>query len=217
MRIEVYYHCQLSGERLPPTDYPVSLMHFQMDALKRSGLADAADEIHICVNGGDSDALSACSLAPSKSILHVHREPSSTELPTLNVLRNSLKPDTAVLYHHIKGVTKPGDPLWDAWRGCMERACVWNWRQCHDLLSHGYDSVGCHWLTPERFPGTVTSPFWGGNFWWARSDYLARLPGLAADRWENRYEAESWSGRGIPRPAVMDFHPQWPGMGCAQT
>ena len=212
MNLACFYHCKLSGEGIPSEDLALNIMCRQMHALKESGLAEAASEIHIGVNGDDSDGLTACSLAPDKSILHVHGKNARTEIPTLEVIRSWLPshPDWAVLYHHTKGVTHPGEVAYDLWRWRMEQTCVVNWRQCVSDLGNGFDAAGCHWLTPEQFPGAVTSPFFGGTFWWARASYLLQLPPLPAPTWQNRFEAESWIGRRRPYPRVRDYLPGWP-------
>lgn len=216
MKIAVWYHCVLSGLRIPREDHAISILSEQMRAIKLSGLFDIADQRCFCVNGGDGDFLTLCSLAPVPGNIVAHHEGQS-EIPTLNLLRENLKPGWFVMYHQIKGVTHPGEKLYEVWRGCMERACVWNWRRCVADLERGFDAVGCHWLTPQQYPAHVTSPFFGGTFWWAKSDYLLQLPALPADTHENRYEAESWIGRRRPYPRVMDYHHAWPGLSCDHT
>lgn len=212
MKLAVFYHCKLSGEGIPDNDAAIVLLCHQMHALKASGLAVQAQEIHLGINGTDGDALLAGCFSPPRSVLHVHGSGARTEIPTLNLLREWLPshPDWHALYHHAKGVTHPRDEFYARWRQRMENACVWNWQRCVTDLEKGYEAVGCHWLTPQQFPGTVTSPFFGGTFWWARSEYLAQLPPLPEPTWANRYEAESWIGRRRPYPRVMDYYPGWP-------
>ena len=209
MKLAVWYHCVLSGPRIPSEDFAVSILSEQMHALKESGLFDAAQQRCFCVNGGDVDFLTLASFVPAPGNVVANHEGQS-EIPTMNLLRQNLKPGWAVMYHQMKGVTHPGLESYDICRRRMEHACVWNWRRCVADLERGYDAVGCHWLTPERFPGQVTSPFFGGTFWWAGSDYLMQLPPLPADTHENRYEAESWIGRRRPYPHVQDYIPGWP-------
>ena len=88
----------------------------------------------------------------------------------------------------------------------MTAACVTQWRhRVADLETA--DAVGLHWLTPEAFPAYVSTPFFGGNFWLARTGYLAGLKSLQADD-TNRYKAESWIGTGSPR--VKALSETWP-------
>lgn len=209
--IAVFYHCLLSSkERHIDPDYALALIAAQMNALKQSGLADAASAIYVCVNGSESDATAVACLAPEKAVVIHHGADATTEIPTLNVLRDWLPqhPNWCVLYHHTKGVSTPNQA--DGWRRRMENVCVWGWNECVRSLQQGYEACGCHWLTPEKHVGAVTSPFFGGTFWWATSNYLSTLPPLPEPIWANRYEAEVWIGRGPRRPRVRDFIPGWP-------
>lgn len=217
MKTVVWFHAKISGEGVPSPDAALAIVSGQMQALQQSGLIQSAEEFHIGVNGDEGDALMLAAVAPGAPIFHIHGPQARSEIPTMALLRQSLRPDLRVFYHHSKGITHPTEALYECWRGCMERHCVWNWRSCAHLIDSGLDSVGCHWLTPEAHRGSVTSPFWGGTYWWANSAYLMRLPELPAATWENRYEAESWIGRAAVRAKVFDFHPQWPGMPCCHS
>jgi hypothetical protein len=212
MKIAVWFHAKINGEGVPNPDAALEVAASQLDALKSSGLAEAMDSFDIGVNGTDSDALLLSVLTPGNPRFHVHGTKARSEIPTMNKLRESLEPGWLVLYHHTKGITHPGEELYEKWRLCMERGCVWNWQQCVKLLGLQYESVGCHWLTPEKWGAAVKSPFWGGTFWWAKSEYLMTLPPLPESSWANRYEAESWIGRGPRRPRILDFAPHWPNL-----
>jgi hypothetical protein len=214
MKISVWLHAVLSGPRIPNEDHTLAIFCEQMRALKESGLSRTADSVNVGLNGPDGDAMTALSMMPENARLHLHPA-GQTEIPTLYCLRLSLEPGWLVLYHQMKGAQHPGEALYEGLRHCMERACVWNWLHCVTALQLGSDACGCHWLTPEKYPQHVSSPYFGGTFWWAKSEYLMQLPPLPPDTWENRYEAESWIGRRRPYPRITDFHPVFPGGGCA--
>lgn len=210
--IAVFYHCIIStgSQRQIDSDYALNLVSDQMSAVKQSGLSDVALEMIVGINGGDSDAFAVAMLCPNKATVICHGKGSTTEIPTMNILREWAKthPDWYVLYHHTKGVSTPN--LADGWRRRMELYCVWNWKVCVSALDSGSEACGCHWLTPEQNPGVIHSPFFGGTFWWAKSGYINRLPPLPEPTWQNRYEAETWIGKGNPRPRVSDFYTGWP-------
>lgn len=211
--LAVFYHCILSNGALPiDTQYACAVMNEQMTALKRSGLAGAAEVISVGVNGDSEDAAMARLFVPTKAAMMIHGKQAVTEIPTLQALRSWLPghADWYVLYHHIKGVTHPTEPLYARWRKRMEHACVWGWRSCVNDMDNGIDSCGCHWLTPEQFPTLARSAFWGGTFWWATAKYLLTLPPLPPATWANRFAAEDWIGRGPQRPKVRDYYPGWP-------
>jgi hypothetical protein len=195
----------------------INIFAEQMAALKDSGLLNAASEFHVGVNGDEADALVAAQLAGDKAWVICHGPQAKTELSTQHVLQKWLPGHQGwrVLYHHSKGASyHPGDAFPGQWRRCMERAVVWGWQTCMAEMDKGAEACGCHWLTPERWGSVIRTPFFGGTFWWATADFLMTLPKLPEDVWANRFEAESWIGRGPRRPLVVDFHPDWPGAGC---
>lgn len=216
MKIAVWYHTILSGPRIHNEPHALALTQNQMNALKLSGLLDAADEFFVGINGGDGDALLVSAMSPCPLVnLLVNGTEAASELATLNHLQKWLKPGWSVFYHHIKGVQYPGNPIWNRWRKCMENACVWGWRECHMLLESGRcDTCGAHWMTSAKYPMLPKNHrYWGGNFWWATSDYLLTLPPVKPDSFEARYDAETWIGSGRKTPKVHDFSPHWP-MNC---
>lgn len=209
--IAVFYHCLLRSEHRPiDIDYAIGLITAQMHALRRSGLEDAASTICVGVNGALDDAIAVASISPDKAAVVHHGKNATTEIPTLNILRSfaAEHPGYSILYHHSKGVSTPNQA--DGWRRRMEDVNVWGWNNCVTILEAGYDVCGAHWLTPEQNPGVIASPFFGGTFWWARSEYINTLPPLPEAVWNNRYEAETWIGKGPTRPRVMDLYPGWP-------
>jgi hypothetical protein len=201
MRIAIWYHCVISGPRIPSTDNAIAILTDQMWALKESGLSDAADELHIGFNGTDSEALTLCGLIPDKCLLHMNNS-GQTELATMSRLQNWLTPGWAVLYHHMKAVQYPLNDVRHDWRRRMEFICVWSWQSCLAALKRGFDTCGGHWYTPMP-----NQKYWPGNFWWATSDYLMTLPKLDQDQHDRRYEAEVWIGKGSKHPKVQDFQP----------
>lgn len=209
--IAIFYHCIISGgERHIDADYALNLVASQMNALNNSGLAQAASAIYICVNGSEADAIAIASMVPEKAQVIHHGPAARTEIPTLSILRDWVQnhQDWYVLYHHTKGVSTPNQA--DGWRRRMENYVVWGWTRCVQALTDGADACGCHWLTPEQHPGTIGSPFFGGNYWFAKASYIATLPPLPEPTWANRYEAETWIGKGPKRPKVVDWCPGWP-------
>jgi hypothetical protein len=215
--LAIFYHCIVEGGATGVSPvHSIPIIAEQMQALKESGLHDAATEFHVGLNGDEAASVLLMMLAGEKARITIHGKSARSEIPTLALLQRWLPghPGWYVLYFHPKGVTALGQKLREDWRRCMMRAVVWGWRQCISELDKGADAAGCHWLTPERFGSCVKTPYFGGTFWWAKSDFLMTLPPLPTPTWENRYEAESWIGRRPRRPVVVDYHPEWPGGGC---
>jgi hypothetical protein len=117
---------------------------------------------------------------------------------TLNCLRNYAQDAVSkVLYMHTKGASYP-HPINDAWRRNMTKLAAGQWERCVALLDE-YDVVGSYWLTPEKWGVKLIGPWpiFGGNFWWATTTHLRRLPPIVAPF--TRWNSEVWVGKANPR------------------
>lgn len=223
-KIAVFYHCRLGGGDPPiNADHAIGIMQSQMDALIRSGLESRADLIVVGSNGDMTNFIAAKSLSPHKAEVVNHGEHARSELPTLAIIREWIRDhqDWYVLYHHTKGAGhwNHGQFFGHQWRKCMERVVVWKWKACIDDLESGYDAVGAHWLTRERYGATMgptRTPYFGGTFWWAKASFLLKLPDIPTNAGspthghdDDRFLAEKWIGLG-PKPKVRDYAPHWP-------
>lgn len=207
----VFYHCCLT----PNLDHACRIIQEQVGALKWSGLLESCDEFLVGLNGDETDYIAMCQLLPDKASLFLNPRPTwkSCEVPTLQYLDEWLdsRPDCDVCYHHIKGVSHvPGSLRFRetiAWRRCMQNHVICNWEQCVNDLHNGFESVGVHWHTPKNTAGIAQIPNWGGNFWWARSEFLKTLPKIDITNMveDGRFEAEVWIGRGKRPPYVRDY------------
>ena len=84
----------------------------------------------------------------------------------------------------------------------MEFFLIDNCEKCIPLLEY-FDTLGCSLLDKGavsgetvRFADEKHSLHYSGNFWWARSDYISRLPpfpvGLEMDKNNNYWICERW-------------------------
>jgi len=73
------------------------------------------------------------------------------------------------------------------WREYMEYFIIDKFDSCLFLLSKDYDACGVN---------LVDDPSWhfSGNFWWAKSDYIKKLPAIDSLDREFRWNAELWIG-----------------------
>jgi hypothetical protein len=120
------------------------------------------------------------------------------ETPTLQRLWEDCQanPTGAVLYAHTKGVSTPNDLAKVGWRRMMNRFIIGNWRANLQKLAVA-DAIGANWQDSKDYP------HFAGNFWMARSDWIARLDAPVEHRargghfanqpWE-RMHAEVWLG-----------------------
>ena len=135
-------------------------------------------------------------------IINLDRNSSNFEFSSINFLLMSAKDllsrgiDAHFLYIHTKGLYAHGDytSKWQ-WRKYLE---FWTLRRHQDargLLAHGYDAVGSNAIDfsagAEIDNRIRVNPSHGwhysGNFWWATTHHLARIPELpediAVDEW----------------------------------
>lgn len=225
--IAVFYHAKLTGPEFGLDEtFSLRLVAEQMGALAKSLLGIQADHITYGFNEDQAEAEKVKPLLitqiPGTVRVMAHGPQARSELSTLHALQQWLPhhKDAYVCYFHAKGITHPYDAFNRQWRLCMESAVIDHWRECVADLDRGHDSVGAHWLTPERFGASVRSPFWGGNYWWAKARFLLTLPVIpptSASR-EQDFLAENWIGLGPRRPRVRDYRPHWPGRNtCPHT
>lgn len=219
-RIAVFFHGLLFlGD--PPQFQPQALdiITEQMWLLITSGLEDAAEEIHVGMNGGTETAELAQLIFPPKATIAYHGLQCRNEVRTILMLEQWLPghEDWYVLWFHAKGCSHPpGDPLRTSWRQCSMKHLVENWRNCVAAMDAGHDAAGTHWMCPPQTP--PTQYIFAGNMYWCKASFLATLPSImqrarikesGIDSIESRYEPEVILGNGPRLPRIKDFCPNW--------
>jgi hypothetical protein len=196
LRLSAWYHVWCDGEwQEPVEEYLQTLRNSDFPACPRVGLVGTPHNREKA-----REALGDCIVAAEAD--------QGYEQVTLKAVREyALHNDGAVLYAHTKGASNKGDLGPNSlWRRAMNLRVVDNWQSNLHALEEGYDALGCHWLTPDEHPGTIGTPFFAGNFWMARCDYLRTLPECET---RDRMDAETWVG--LREPRVFDCLPGWPG------
>jgi len=156
-----------------------------MDSLVYSGLLEKADGLYIGSNGPNSgDTLKEFFSAHAfHSKIHFLecRQDIPNENETLNAMTRFARTcaDSNILYIHTKGVTEKNE-LQAPWRNYMMRLVVSNYERCLTNLEF-FSTIGALYLKrPYRH--------YSGNFFWARSSYIAKLDEITDIN--NRYSAE---------------------------
>jgi hypothetical protein len=204
----------------PPKSLPnaARVIHRLVVQMADSGLMDAAQEIHVGINGGKESEGMVANYIPKKATVTYHGLQCRNENLTLVMLENWVKvhPGWNVLYFHAKNASH--DPNSDygrfgeGWREGMAADLITNWRQCVTDLDTGFDIVCSHWMW-NCADGTQHIP--AGNFLWVTSDFAAKLPSIylrqrikddGIGALSSRFEAEVLWGNG-PRPVVKSFRP----------
>lgn len=168
------------------------VLHEMLGDMKVSQLFYAAD-VTLLTIGSDIDPIDGCRVINTGFPLH------SFEFPTLELLYNELENNTAVFYCHLKGVSQPKNLSHRYWRRELVDFCILNWRE---RVAHLHN----RWTSGPRI--TAGGAGWGhefvgghkhysGNFWWARSEYIAKLPRPSdfLNNFTSRYAAEAWIGQ----------------------
>lgn len=133
--------------------------------------------------------------------------------------------DGLVWYIHTKGASLSEEkrPSAKAWRRLLEMEVIENWESCVDKFIH----KSSHVIDDTKQPATLdcygaylphpnldTRYFFPGNFWWARSDHIRRLPSprewaekLSGRAGENvRYGYEDWVTLSVPGVVAEAAH-----------
>lgn len=157
-------------------------------ALKSSGLIDALDYFGIGIVGNPGSREMVKNYIKSTGVnFDVAIEANlGWEQVTLDVI--DCKDEDKIIYAHSKGAGYPNTHS-DDWRRSMTEGVVYRWQRAVELLEKN-DAVGCHWMPFAGGPPRHYS----GNFFWARGDYLNRIPRPVSVG--SRWDAEMWMGQG---------------------
>ena len=121
------------------------------------------------------------------TITNFSSDTSLYEVPTINKVRDFSKenPNSKILYLHTKGTGHPKDAQnINDWIDMMLYFLVDRYPVAlHALKDH--EIAGCNYHT---YDSCRAPPHFSGNFWWAKTDYLATLP----DCGPNKFDAEFW-------------------------
>lgn len=175
----------------------------QIWKVKESGLLAATQRIFWGVVG-EPDTLFFDPIFMSKvEIKFTDSNLALYEFPTLRILEDLCRRrDAIVWYIHTKGVSVyPPNRGKEAWREYMEYFVVDNWKKCHEAIEAGADAVGTIWQPKSHH--------FAGNFWWASSDHIKRLPAISTLDHADRLAAEQWIGSPIPKHSrkMLDLCP----------
>lgn len=194
----------------------------QLRILRESGLYEELTTLFMYVFGDDKEfnrLQKKVNLYDNLFRINIVRiEENFFEYPTLQSLYEFVKMENAyILYFHLKGVwsvyNSAGNSIAiDSWRECLEYFNLEKWRNCVKKLDEGYEVVGSLYNYNEK------EPLFSGNFWWANSEYIKKLPKLeyvkendpdpedAAKTW-CRVECEKWINR-IPNKFYNFYIPK---------
>lgn len=142
----------------------------QMATLRRSGLLRKADAIYCFICLYNEEILPI--LEPYMSKLKIISTPENLyERFALDHFREHIAGSYFLFYFHTKGVSRDAETLgiFHVQRRNLDYFILERHDVCLFWLDHHYDAVG---TSLSLYPAMHFS----GNFWWARSSHLDRLP-----------------------------------------
>lgn len=159
-----------------------------------SNLINQVSSINLCIVGqGDLNIQES-----DKIKIYQDSDISSGEFFTLDLLKtfsDSVEKNHKILYLHTKGVTTPDNPCIDDWRKYMTYFNINQYEKCLYSLNQ-YDSCGVDLVSEPAL-------HYSGNFWWANSSYIKKLPIIDEIRFPKtppilpiRHNGEFWIGMG---------------------
>lgn len=197
MEIYGFMHVAMMGEWQ-------AIVAEQLLKLRASGLYDKTAKLRVGIVGGSAEEFP---FADNKiEVAYASPRLKDAEFATLSLVEAQARQEPSLVYYlHTKGVSHE-NPCVSDWRRLMEHFLILRHEDCVRALA-SHDICGVDWLRrPE--------PHFSGNFWWARSEYVRRLPSLRAwlrpDGWDfaNRHACEWWIGMGAsPRVACLHSSP----------
>ncbi len=217
--IAIFYHTVFFKTDGSPWNWSVRFNEKYMKDLNDSGLADAAQHFVAGINGGqESDVYAKLTLPKAKHMLHgldcLSSNLTLEEMHTFAVDH----PGWNIFHFHSKGLAHDMPEYANyiefeaRWIKCMVNACIHNWRTCVADLET-VDSVGCHWM--ENVGNPPVDHIWGGDFYWATSEFIASLPPLSEcplvkqfgiRSAEGKATGEQYIGLGKRKPTIKDYH-----------
>lgn len=201
MKLAHFYHLYADG------DYE-GIVQDHVEALISSELIDNLDLLAVGLVGEKHNRIEAVELLTYYGLTPkvVAEAETGWEQVTLQKVHDyAQNNDAKVLYAHTKGAWS-GTALSTPWRETMTDAVVNRWQECVEALD-STDTAGAFWIWSREPEHADHDYFFGGNFWWARTDYLRKLPPIGNT---DRYQAEGWIGLAQPTAHIMwEGYPFW--------
>ena len=178
------------------------LVKDQVAELRNSGLLRRTNKLYVsCItqNENDLDVIKDIIGRDKCEIVAVSNNDSAYEYPALDAMQEKAKISNRFFayYFHTKGISyywasREQNPNKDslilcgfAWR---KYYCFVHYKIAIRALKQGYDCYGVYYKN-------YRDRHFAGNFWWADSEYLKKLPTISERERKDRLKAESWIGR----------------------
>jgi hypothetical protein len=182
-----------------------SILSDQINTIKKSGLYDICEKIHIGLLGNINNLNKLIFNDVKFDILYIDTRINLYETNTINFIKyycNSIDYEIYILYIHTKGVRKAGNEnVTISWRKMMEYFLIENYKNCINNLNI-YDTIGNNIINSfccdfnEICINKNHTYHYSGNFWWSKKSHIDKLNFLDVDLSESsvntRYRSENW-------------------------
>jgi len=182
----------------------------QWECMVQGGLAAAADDIILMGNGRSRTFTPLVDNRPDYPNLgftSVCDSAALHEYPGLAYLHNEAKEAEEpfdICYIHMKGLTRWGNPNVEDWKKWLNWCIIERWQDNVKALKE-YDTSGPNWNSDPWL-------HYSSNFWWARSEYVAKLETLI----HPHYKMKTGTTQFAPHPEIKHWrfdHEAWIGSG----
>lgn len=185
----------------------------QMSILIDTGLMDAAEFVHVGINGSTDPVYKN-----RKIQHHFNPNPEREETDTLRSLLEFSQNNDGykILYFHTKGISYSSaafsapNPIVKCiydWRKMMEYYAIKHWKDCISILDR-FDAVGPLLRPAPRL-------HYSGGYWWSKPEYIRTLDHGLLDT-PDRYDREFWIGSGpgmyanLHESGIVHYHSEYP-------
>ena len=166
----------------------------QWDCMISSGLMDAAEDVILMGNGRIrtfTPIVDAHPEYPQLAFASVCDSAALWEYPGLMFMQQQAKEAEEpfhICYIHLKGLTRWGNPNVEDWKAWLNWCVIERWQDNVAALQT-HDTSGPNW---EIEPW----PHHSSNFWWANSDYIAKIDPLIHPHKLVTHNATQFKGHG---------------------
>jgi hypothetical protein len=152
--------------------------------IKNYGLYDATDEIRMIIVNDYENIIYNERFNDEKIKPFYKGNSYIYERATLlHMKENSVKDDSCYYWYvHSKGISHFNTPIEKNVLDWIKYLLYWNiekWEIAIDALNNDYDTYGCN------YSEISVQPHYSGNFWWAKSEYIKKLPNKIGERYND--------------------------------
>jgi hypothetical protein len=202
--ISIFYH-------IYQVNHWESIVNEQLTTVLESDIMENVNSLHLSVIGNSPITTSSFFKKYENRLVISYESENIYELPTLNKLLKFSKENDGynILYFHTKGVTHKDDSTSvQDWRRYMDYWNITRWKDAIKVLKT-YNVYGVNLVSFKQFHNS--QPYYSGNFWWSKSEYLNTLHYLPILPTDNKTYDELQKYRGlaermITSPLLLDTY-----------